>query len=87
MSYYFAERGQNEEKLKILTEADIHAMMKVEEEELCKLQPIDQMAPVKLLNGNTNLYFMMLGRLEQMSLRPNIDAIATALDVEDWTTV
>jgi HPt (histidine-containing phosphotransfer) domain-containing protein len=55
--------------------------------ELTSDAPVDTENPVRLLNGNTNLYYMMLGRLESMSLRPNIDAIGTAIDARDWTTV
>ena len=61
--------------------------MQINITELTDEVPVDTENPVRLLNGNTNLYYMMLGRLESMSLRPNIDAIATALDAQDWTTV
>jgi HPt (histidine-containing phosphotransfer) domain-containing protein len=50
-------------------------------------QPLDQAGPIRQLGGNTPLYFMMLGRLEHMSINTNMRLIAEAIEQKDWDTV
>ena len=46
--------------------------------------PIDLDTPVRMLGGNHQLFLMMLGRLEVMSLNQNMKQIADAIRNNDW---
>jgi len=47
-------------------------------------QPIDMDTPVRDLGGNTQLFYMMLGRLEAMSLQPIMKKIKDAIAVQNY---
>ena len=49
--------------------------------------PVDEETPIKLLDGNVKLYYSMLGRLERMSLQPNMLALASAVEKGDHMAV
>lgn len=53
--------------------------------ELKTTHPVDEETPIKLLDGNITLYYSMLGRLERMSLEPNMKALASAVEAKDFT--
>lgn len=67
-----------------MSDSDVHQMMEIKVQDLQTDLPIDTDKPIKDLGGNHKLYYMMLGRLETMSLNKNMNKIATAMNCQDW---
>lgn len=58
----------------------MHSKMQIRVQDLKVASPLDIETPIRQLGGNVSLYYMMLGRLEDMSLITNMKAIAIAVD-------
>jgi len=58
--------------------------MEIKAQDLDVSSPIDLNTPVKSLGGNYQLFYMMLSRLEVMSLTSNMQQIAKAVSDRDW---
>ena len=48
---------------------------------------MDIESPVRILGGDRGLYFLMLARLEEMSIIPNMKSISVAIEKKDYNVV
>jgi HPt (histidine-containing phosphotransfer) domain-containing protein len=48
------------------------------------LVPLDQVVPLMTLAGNVNLYYIMLGRLEVMTLNSSMEQLKLSVEQGDF---
>ena len=47
-------------------------------------KPIDVAKAIVLLGNQTKIFYQMLGKLEQLSLNPSLEALAQAVEERDY---
>jgi hypothetical protein len=58
--------------------------MQIKVADLMIASPLDIQTPIRAIGGNVNLYYMILGRLESMTIHTNMNIMAAAVESEDY---